>query len=85
MSGTTFSGVYASGVTLSSSATENPATVKGTISVASGTALLGLSGTAWLVTDEGRITSYAGNGVSLASGRAIAVAAGGVISGAALH
>ena len=83
MNGTILGGVYTSGVTLSNPTTENPATVTGTISVASGTALLGLSGTAWMVTDQGRIASGTGNGISLASGGSIDVAAGALITAGA--
>jgi T5SS/PEP-CTERM-associated repeat protein len=81
MSGTTLSGSYLTGVILSDPATQNPATVTGTISVPAGTALQGQAGTAWTVVDQGTISSTAGVGVALASGGSITTTANALIAG----
>ena len=71
MTGTTISGVHLSPVTLSNAATQNPAYIASgaTISVASSSALVGLSGTDWTITNYGLIEGFGevGTGISLAS------------------
>jgi hypothetical protein len=81
MSGTTLSGSYLTGVILSDPATQNPATVTGTISAPAATALQGQAGTAWTVVDQGTISSTAGLGVALASGGGITTTANALIAG----
>ncbi len=70
MPGTTISGVHFSPVTLSNAATQNPVYVAigATISVASSSALVGLSGTDWTITSYALIEGFgdAGTGISLA-------------------
>ena len=83
MAGTTFSGTFLSPVTLSNPALENPATITGKISVSSGTGLLGTSGTAWTIANQGTVGSTAGDGIDLASGGTVGNAAGGLIAGGA--
>ena len=82
MSGTTISGVYLTGVTLSNAATQNPATVAAgaTIKSSSGTALAGASGTSWNVANNGTVAGAA-IGISLASGGNISNSASGQITG----
>ena len=82
MTATTISGLYTTAVTLSNP-TYNPAYVTGTISVNSGVALMGAVGTAWTITNAGRIGSQAtgGNGIVIESGGTVMNLAGGLISG----
>ncbi len=70
MSGTTISGTYLTGITLSNAATQNPATVAAgaTLKSSSGAALAGVSGTDWTVANSGTVAGAA-IGISLASGR----------------
>lgn len=59
MAGTIISGTITSSVTLTDSATENPATVDATgfMTIASGSALTGASGTSWVIVNQGKIVS----------------------------
>ncbi len=81
MNGTTFSNSYSVGITLDNPSTELPATVTGTIDVAAGPALQGVTGTAWTVVDQGTIASTAGLGVALAGGGTIRTTANALIAG----
>ena len=76
MSGT-YSGSRSTPVTLAA----NPATVTGTISVASGIAVTGPSGTAWTLSNLGFIAAANNIGVSLASGGTVTNQSTGSISG----
>ncbi len=74
VSGTIFSGFYASGITLNNPS-ENPATVTGTVSVSSGAALTGAAGTAWTLGNSGTLI---GSNYSYA----VYLASGGIITNA---
>ena len=81
MSGTTLAGQYNSTVLLHS-APQNPVTVTGTISVASGDALQGSAPIAWTITNDGSI-SGSSHGISLAAAGTISNGAGRTIASGA--
>ncbi len=76
MSGT-YSGSQSTPLNLSA----NPTTVTGTISVANGIAVIGASGTAWTLINQGVIASANNIGVSLASGGTVNNQSSGSITG----
>jgi Hint domain len=80
MTGTTISGIYTSGVTLT---TYNPVYFTGSINAGTGNALTGPSGTLWTVVNSGQIASTAAStyGVFLASGGTVTNQSGGSITG----
>ena len=82
MSGTTISGVYLTGITLSNAATQNPATIAtGATIKASGTALAGAAGTYWTIVNDGVVSGAIG--VSLASSGNVSNNAGASVTGTA--
>ncbi len=90
MAGTIYSGTYVSGIVLSNSATQQPATIASGAYISnnlgpsySGDAVYGKSGTAWNVTNNGTVfTSYpVGSGIELKSGGTVTNAASASITG----
>jgi hypothetical protein len=77
----TLSGAYGASVTLTSAAYANPVTVTGSITAATGSALL--AGTAWTIVNRGSIAGNhaGGSGISLAAGGSIDNADGATIGG----
>ncbi len=76
MAGKIYTGNYVNGIVLSSAATQNPATIASTGHVTNngtsdfGTAIYGMAGTAWRVTNLGTVDSAgtSGDGIRLRSG-----------------
>ena len=70
MAGTTYSGTYTSGITLSNPATQRPVTVTGKISHANADAIIGTDAFAWTVNNLGTIenTGTTGSGIQLLAG-----------------
>jgi RTX calcium-binding nonapeptide repeat (4 copies) len=71
MAGTTYSGAYTTGISLTNPATQRPVTVTGTITNAGGQGILGTDAFAWIVNNRGTVESTAttsGIGVQLLAG-----------------
>ena len=70
MAGTTYSGTYTSGITLSNPAAQRPVTVTGKISHANADAIIGTDAFAWTVNNLGTIenTGTTGSGIQLLAG-----------------
>ena len=83
MTGTTISGTYAFGITLSDAATQNPATVTGSglinVTSASSNGIYGSNATAWSIYNFGTVSARS-HGIFLAAGGTVANRAG-TISG----
>ncbi len=84
MAGTTISGSYTVGLTLSTPATQNPATISGTgrinVTATSGSALYGTKAAAWSVYNDGTVIGP-GYGVFLAAGGVVSNGSTGLITG----
>lgn len=84
MAGTTISGSYTVGLTLSTPATQNPATISGTgrinVTATSGSALHGTKAAAWSVYNDGTVIGP-GYGVFLAAGGVVSNGSTGLITG----